>query len=158
MSFNLRWDLECAVRLALPSIKQSLSLTDLEFTRDDDYLVTTLVNALEIHTRAVDQSPRPISRHEECRECDSMMLVHQGRSSWDSPESGVWRSHCDVCMEIWPCPEAGELDSDEVKDLLERYNHLRTLMRPTVQTRSEQQKLRLRLEAEKVINRRRGGF
>jgi hypothetical protein len=153
MSFTLRFDLECAVRLALPALKQSLSLTDLEYIESDDALVGSIVKALESQTRPSGKPPRPISRHEECQECDAMMLVHQGRTSWDDDgdEEGGWCTHCDVCMEIWPCAEAGKHDQDVVKQLQDRYQHLRTLMRPTVATRSEQEKLRLRLEAEKVL-------
>jgi hypothetical protein len=127
MMFNLRFDLECAVRDALPAIRRSLDKADLECGLDDDALAETLVESLVNQvTGYVDRAPTPLRRHEECQECDALILVHQGRTSWDDPgdEEGAWYTHCTVCLEEWPCPEAGELDEEAVEGLQARYTRL----------------------------------
>lgn len=111
MRFNLRWDVECAVRAALPSINRNLNYAGLEYVGSEDELITSLVEAIADQVVIQDnQKPKPLTRHEEC-------------STWSDPgdEEGSWATHCTVCHEEWPCPEAGELDADEVSALQGRY-------------------------------------
>ena len=152
MSFNLRWDVECALRAALPEIKRHLDYADLVFEGDDEALLAALASGLVPSLRAVlDRDPEPLPRHEECPECDALILVHQGRSSWSDPEDeeGAWHTHCTVCLEEWPCPDAGEPDEDEVEALQNRYHRLlRAFNAGDRSNYTALRQLRRRLEAE----------
>ncbi len=142
--FSLHFDLECALRDALPAIKKSLDRADLACALDDAALIETLAESLETHvTGYIERKPRPLPRHEECPECDALILVHQGRTSWEDEgdEESGWYTHCTVCGEEWPCPEAGELDEEEVEGLQRTYQRLAALPQE-VRTPAQHQKLR----------------
>jgi len=151
MGPSLKWDVECAIRAGLPDLRRSLNYADLSFEGTEEEMVASLVEGIVDRVRITDKKPDPLPRHDECLECDALILVHEGRDSWDDPGGGSWTTHCDVCMERWPCPEANELDQEEVERLQARYLSLAANHSDDGPRIRDLRRLHRRLEAEGLL-------
>lgn len=119
--FTLMYDMECALKSALPTLRKSLEDFGLQCHLDDASLVQLLVVELvpQVTARLPERAPRPLDRHEECMDCDALWKLHR-----DEDDDEAWNTHCDVCNEQWPCAEAGELDQEELEALQARFQEL----------------------------------
>jgi len=109
-----RWLLTRVLFQAVPDLRRMLEHHELNPNLRDPELVARLAEFLDPLLTVKLRNLRPIPTHSECHDCDSY------RSSHLQSEDGEWHSHCDVCMEPWPCPDAGKLDMDAVKDVREK--------------------------------------
>jgi hypothetical protein len=124
MMFSLKYDLECALKSTLPTLRKSLDDFGLQCHLDDASLVELLTGDLvhQVTAKLPERAPYPLDRHEECTDCDALWGLHR-----DEDDDEVWRTHCDVCLEEWPCPEAGELNQEALESIQTRYAELRHL-------------------------------
>jgi len=114
------YELECAIAAALPTLKTAMSMRGLSFPEgEDELLITSLVGSIAGWVKHTSGKPRRIRRHEECLDCDTGW--HQHDPDPEDDDDDGWHTHCDVCGEMWPCPEAGQIDVEELEQVRTQY-------------------------------------
>ena len=95
--------------------KAALAWRGFQTDLDEEEILTLLTEALEGHLRYEPRVP-DYHLHEECHDCDQGLHRH-----WST---GEWMTHCVICDETWPCPDAGQVDQSAIKRDQQEYLHL----------------------------------
>lgn len=115
---HVRHNLKVALRgVSHFGLVDSLRFRGFQTDCTEEDLYEALLGALE---PLVSYAPKPrsYSTHEECLDCD--MGPH-----YDPDDPEEWLTHCHVCNEYWPCPEAGQIDMEAISRDQEEFTRLR---------------------------------
>lgn len=137
MTYSIHDYVEAAFRKALPKIKRSLWAVEIELPGTDEELASLLAGAVAGYADHNPKAPEPLDRHEKCLDCDAMGDIHRRGET-----------HCTVCDEDWPCPDAGKIDEDHVAKSRSYIAELRANTERTPMQQRRMEDLIRRLEAE----------
>lgn len=112
-------ELELAVSGIMSELRMRLRMHGITVDASDEVLVDAITGSFAGWVTYKEPKPRPLDRHEECLDCDSG--PHRYAPDPDDPDDDGWYTHCDVCEEVWPCPEAGQVDQEALTEARAQY-------------------------------------